>query len=956
MKKYLLFLLFSPISFLFAQNEIRKTNIDIATFGNQLLNSPNEINIGIGKTQQSTNIVALPFSDGTYSDFQMVEYSILPKGAETDVKTFYGQKVDDNSISCRISLTKNWMVATIYTKSGIVVIEKSKQSVNANEYDVYLQSQNEFECKAENSINSGGRLRDIEGIQNYTNGANLRTYRMAIMVTNEFYTGRGNTDATINAEVTAIINSLNGLYEKELAVRFTLVSPNNPASNNVFYRKTTDINTYIQNVDTIRVEMNTRYGTENYDLGHCLHTTGGGVAYYGVCNSNYKGGGWSGSTSPSSILLMAHEVGHQFTAPHTFLGNGNSNCSNGNRSLSTAYEPASGNTIMSYAGLCGAGQNITGGKVPYFHTNSLQNMISYIQTGTGNTCGTPTATGNTPPVVVAGTAITIPKNTPFTLIGSGTDANGDILSYTWEQYDLPVANDVGALGSSTNGVGGYAAINSTTAPLFRSRQSNSPERVFPSLSGILNNANNPADTDGEDLPNVSRTMNFRLTARDNRTVGGGTHCSAVVVTVDATKGPLAVTLPNGGESWAAGSTQTINWNVNNTNTLSANVDVYLSVDGGNTFPYLILNNTSNDGTHTYLVSATITNTTQARIKVVSRGSETSNFFDISNANFTITSTCQPSSSVICSDATLSAQSGNASLNLGLNYNSANKFTSNTKNFSVAGAISRTIVNYTDNTFTTCQNSFAASSILVSFRVGKTGVYTITGTGDNGAGVEPFSVFSSNVLTCANLVGSNAYQNVSWQGSSSMTLNACTTYYITIFTFFDANNITLNIQGVGDVYEVVSNPTGYSYTYIALNTTNNLVSAQNATSDFTTLPAGTFDVYGVMYKNGITPSTFVGQSLNTVISSNCLLFSDNRKRLNISSNPCPQTLSLLNPTNNIASGNITMQASATNGTITATNFVTGVGTRATYQAKSVQLNAGFKADSGTIFKAEIGGCN
>lgn len=209
MKKYLLLLLLSPISFLFAQNEIRKANIDIATFRNQLLNSPNEINIGIGKTQQSINIVSLPFSDGTNSDFQMVEYSILPKGAETDIKTFYGQKIDDNSIGCRISLTKNWMIATIYTKSGIVVIEKSKQSVNINEYDVYLQSQNEFECKAENSINAGGRLRDIEGIQNYTNGTNLRTYRMAIMVTNEFYTGRGNTDATINEEVTAIINSLN---------------------------------------------------------------------------------------------------------------------------------------------------------------------------------------------------------------------------------------------------------------------------------------------------------------------------------------------------------------------------------------------------------------------------------------------------------------------------------------------------------------------------------------------------------------------------------------------------------------------------------------------------------------------------------------------------------------------------------------------------------------------------
>lgn len=743
-------------------------------------------------------------------------------------------------------------------------------------------------------------------------------------------------------------------------MRFTLVSPNNPASSNVFYRKTTDIATYNQNVDIIRVEMNTRYGTTNYDLGHCLHTTGGGIAYYGVCNNNFKGGGWSGSTTPTSILLMAHEVGHQFTAPHTFLGNGSSNCSDSNRSLSTAYEPASGNTIMSYAGICGAGQNISGGKVPYFHTNSLQNMITYIQSGTGNTCGTPTATGNTPPVVVAGAAMTIPKNTPFTLIGSGTDANGDALTYTWEQYDLPVADDVGALGSATNGVGGYAAINSTTAPLFRSTQSNSPERVFPSLSGILNNANNPADTEGEDLPNVSRTMNFRLTARDNRTVGGGTHCSSVVVTVDATKGPFDVTLPNGSETWAAGSTQTINWNVNGTNTLSTNVDIYLSVDGGNSFPYLIVSDTPNDGTQTYLVSANITNTTQARVKVVSKGNATANFFDVSNANFTITSTCQPSSSVICSDADLSTQSGNASLNLGLAFTPTAKFTGSSKVFSTSGAVSRTIVGYSDDTFVSCQNIFATNSILIKFRVGKTGSYTISGLRDNTSSTEPFSIFSSNTFNCTNLVGSNAYDAgegfVGWQGSRSITLNACTTYQIVIFTFGNPNNITLNISGLGDVYEEIANPTGYSYTYIALNTINNLVSAQNATSNFTTLPAGTFEVYGVMYKNGVTPSTFVGQSLNTIISSNCLLFSDNKKRLNISANPCPQTLALSNPVDNISFGSVIKQASVINGTIIATNLVTGTGTSATYQAKKIELNAGFRADNGTIFKAEIGGCN
>ncbi len=43
-------------------------------------------------------------------------------------------------------------------------------------------------------------------------------------------------------------------------------------------------------------------------------------------------------------------------------------------------------------------------------------------------------------------------------------------------------------------------------------------------------------------------------------------------------------------------------------------------------------------------------------------------------------------------------------------------------------------------------------------------------------------------------------------------------------------------------------------------------------------------------------------------------------------------------------------------ITATNIVSGSGTRATYRSTAyVELKPGFRADNGTIFKAEIGGC-
>lgn len=911
MKKIILLFLFYPIYGLFAQNEIRKVTIDIDSYRSQLLSSPNENILGLGKTQQSNTNILLPLVDGTFGEFQMVEYSVLPTGINTDIKTYYGQKTDDASVSCRVSITKGWLVATIYTKNGIIVIEKSRQSSNINEYDVYLQNQNEFECKAEGIINNNQKLRDIVGVQNYTNGASLRTYRMAIIVTNEFYVERGNSAASVNTELAAIINSLNGLFEKEIAIRFTLVTF--PSSSNVFYRKTDAIETYLQNLNIVNVEFINRYGIANYDIGHCLHTTGGGVAALAsACNNITKGAGWSGSTSPSSLLIMAHEVGHQFSANHTFLGNGNNNCNDANRNLATAYEPGSGNTIMSYADLCGAGQNISGGKVPYFHTNSLQSMITYIQSGTGNTCGTSAATGNIPPIAVAGPAFIIPQNTPFTLIGSGVDANGDKLSYTWEQYDLPVANDVGTLGSSTNGVGGYPAVNSTTAPLFRSTQSSSPERVFPDIRYILNNANNPADTYGEDLPNVSRTMNFRLTVRDNRAGGGGTHCSAVDVTVDATKGPLAVTFPNGGNTWSTGQFVVVSWSVNNTDLLSPNVDIYLSVDGGKTFPYLIASNTPNDGTQSYNISANIVSTTQARIKVVSRGSATSNFFDISDANFTINTTCNAYSSYICPATDLSTTQGAASLNLALSVAPKVSPPILSKSLTITQSNISPIIGYTDITQTTCTTlSSGYYTAVFAFRVSKTGTYTLT---NSAGGFLVMSVHNTNTsLSCSNFVGGNAQTGISVFPSMSVNLNECTDYYLYIFNSSNSGVHTVDFSGVGDVYELQSTPSGVAYTYAAISNTDNRVKVVSATGNFTTLVPDSYTVYGISYNNSVNPATFVGQTLSAITGvTYCLQLSINSRKITVTC-ASPPSAPVAAGSNRCGTGTVSLSATGCTGT-------------------------------------------
>jgi hypothetical protein len=82
-----------------------------------------------------------------------------------------------------------------------------------------------------------------------------------------------------------------------------------------------------------------------------------------------------------------------------------------------------------------------------------------------------------------------------------------------------------------------------------------------------------------------------------------------------------------------GSTQTVQWNVANTNTAPVNcplVNIKLSTDGGFTYPVTILSNVPNDGSQDIVVPNNPGST--ARIKIESVGNV---FFDISNANFTI---------------------------------------------------------------------------------------------------------------------------------------------------------------------------------------------------------------------------------------------------------------------------------------------------------------------------------
>jgi hypothetical protein len=360
----------------------------------------------------------------------------------------------------------------------------------------------------------------------------------------------------------------------------------------------------------------------NYDIGHVFSTGGGGIAGLGViCQAGQKGQGVTGSSNPIGdgfdVDYVAHEMGHQFGANHTFNGT-LLNCGGGNRNSATAYEPGSGSTIMGYAGICGA-QNLQLHSDGYFHVASLSEFqAAFTAEGSTDSCAAATGSGNTPPTVNPGTGtLNVPKQTPFTLTATGSDANGDTLTYTWEELDLgsssPPDDDVNAV-----------------RPILRSfLPSTSPSRTFPQLADILSNT----PSYGESLPTRTRSMQFRVTARDNHAGAGGTTTGARSVSVTSTAGPFKVTAPAAGAVWGFGSTETVTWNVAGTTASpisAASVKISLSTDGGNTFPVVLLASTPNDGSAPVTVPSTAT--TQARVKVEAVGKV---FFDISHADFSM---------------------------------------------------------------------------------------------------------------------------------------------------------------------------------------------------------------------------------------------------------------------------------------------------------------------------------
>ena len=598
----------------------------------------------------------LPLPDGTLGRFRIehslvVEPGLVKKYPELSA-TYRGYGLDDPAASARLDLLPNGFHAYIFSANGTIVINPYPDETK----DTYLSffktdapGLSGFVCDfgaktpadLAKPIDFDASQLIVGSAPEISSGTQLRTYRLALAATNEYCSVVGsNTIAGCLAAQVVVMNRVNGIYERDLAMHMNIVANNDliiyagdqicggsacTASNDPYTNPdgTTMLSENQANLDTV-------IGSANYDIGHVFSTGGGGVAFLAVPCGSSKAGGVTGRGTPIgdpfAVDYVAHEMGHQWGANHTFNGAA-TNCG-AQRNPSTAYEPGSGITIMAYAGICG-NQNLAANSIDTFHVKSLEEIVAYAQTGFGSTCAVTTASGNTPPTVAGAGSFNIPKLTPFSLVASATDPNGDAITYDWEEFDLGTST-IAVPNTDSDGV---------PRPIMRPYSPTlSGTRVFPSQLYILNNANVPPATTGtfltgELLPAISRTMTFQVVARDNRANAGGLGTATASVIVDGSSGPFAVTSPNTAITWTAGDLNTVTWSVAGTSASpisAANVRISLSTDGGNSFGFILSPSTPNDGSEPVTVPNISSTTT--RIKVEPVGNI---FFDISDTNFTL---------------------------------------------------------------------------------------------------------------------------------------------------------------------------------------------------------------------------------------------------------------------------------------------------------------------------------
>lgn len=612
--------------------KVRTLTLDMQALVKQL-----NTNSGMAKAVDALStqpVINIPLPDGGMVKVSVKKNNIFAPELAAKFPNIQSWNVvgkDDTSISGVIDTTESGFHAMLVMPDGDTVFvdpdKNSDQYLNFNKKDNEGHFHTGFQCKVHSNnpllqgkITSGSELsKSLE-----KSALNNITYRLAVAATGEYTQFYGGTVGGALSAISTTINRINVIYQRDLGVKFQLVAEetniiytngfSDPYTNNdLSSLKAENIN----NLNNFAV-----LGSSKFDIGHVFSGAdlGGLANLAAVCDDERKAGGASGLSNPVgeafNVDVVAHEIGHQLGATHTF----NSACGIDQRTGITAVEPGSGSTIMGYAGFCSP-DNLQSNTDAQFHAFSIIQIGEFARKGDGKRCGSEFAVSNKNPLVNAGPDYVVPAMTPFMLVANGADSDGDTLSYTWEQSDTGTESNVD--------------VDTGDNALIRSRPANiSKTRYIPRLSDLFKGVG----VRGERLPVNDRDMHFVVTAKDGK---GGVDFDEMKMRISSTGRTFSVTSHRFNETLFAGDETTVTWDVAGTNISPINcqaIDISVVQSDGKKQK---LTTTSNDGEKTLIIPSNVFAMSNARLMLSCRDNL---FFNVSRGQLKIVDNAAPSGS------------------------------------------------------------------------------------------------------------------------------------------------------------------------------------------------------------------------------------------------------------------------------------------------------------------------
>ena len=345
--------------------------------------------------------LTLPAPGGGFQRFAVEESSIMEPGlaaAHPEIKTYSGRGIDDPAATIHADSTPLGFHASVRSPNGAWYVDPYyhlDDSVYVSYYgrDLVDDPHGAFVERGPEGDSDPLDL-GLAGVPTGP-GVTLRTYRLALLTDPTYSTYFGGP-ANVTAAKVTLMSRVNQVYETETAIRMVLIAdndklnldtaadmtdPNGPCGAAACYTPQQATSCGSPTLTRTRIVIGQIIGAGNYDIGHiALGNPGGGIASLGVVGGNGKAQGCTGLSTPVgdyfAVDYVAHEMGHQFAGNHTFNGT-QTNCAGGNRSATTSVEPASGSSIMAYAGICQQ-DNLQPHSDPYWSQRSYDEITAFV--------------------------------------------------------------------------------------------------------------------------------------------------------------------------------------------------------------------------------------------------------------------------------------------------------------------------------------------------------------------------------------------------------------------------------------------------------------------------------------------------------------------------------------------------------------------------------------------------